>query len=59
MSISALEMLKNHTIPQVKPNFMICLSLYNLVDNAFFCRVCRDYAFFVANVAIARFSFGR
>ena len=48
MSIFALKMLKNHTIPQVKPNFMICLSLYNLVDNAFFCRVCRDCAFFVA-----------
>ena len=27
---------------------MICLSQYNLVDYAFFCRICRDYAFFVA-----------
>ena len=30
MSISAFEMLVNQTIPQVKPNFKMCVSLYML-----------------------------
>ena len=29
-SISALEILKNHTIPQFQPNFMMCVSRYRL-----------------------------
>ena len=30
MSISAFEMFKNQTIPHVKPNFKMCVSLYML-----------------------------
>ena len=36
MSIPAHEMLKNHTIPQVQPNFTMCVSLYRLQIH--FCR---------------------